>query len=322
MRIHGAFVVFRSLAPERRSATLSPMSPTTTSAIALIFACGTLAAQPSPDAATAALDRDLDRLEACLRESDAACLTALTHTELREEAARGHPRYSEIFRSIQGQAAADPQTMLRSRQFAPPARPFPAGDRLYSLIPYELGEPDLVGWRLFESFLIAVSDDGGDSWRFLDGDLVAPSRIERIIPGYRRRDLPVAQERFIPVPPASRSEYLVTSRGGFYSDGEAAVYTLDLTVVTEIEAAIDVAVLLDDPQDPDRPRQYQSSLSPGQETLEILSPVIGGFKGGRIYNVALTGTDPMTGAVLFEHRQRLLFGAGGPTTVVSSTRAR
>lgn len=300
--------------------SLMQLSPAGTSVFALALAWGTLAAQPSPDAATAALTRDLDRFEACLRDSNTACLTALTHTELREEGSRGQPRYSELWRSISDRAASNSESMLSTRHFAPPAQPFPAGSRLYSLIPYVLGEPDAVGWRQFESFLIAISDDGGDSWRFVDGDLVARSRIDRVIPGYRRADLPAAQERMFLVPPASSSEYLVTSRGGFYSDGDAAAYTLVLTVVREIETAVDVAVELDDPQDPERQREYRTSLSPGQGTLDIVSPVIRGFQGGRYYDVALTGTDPTTGAVLFEHRQRLLFGAGGPTTVVSSVR--
>jgi hypothetical protein len=41
-----------------------------------------------------------------------------------------------------------------------------------------------------------------------------------------------------------------------------------------------------------------------------------GFEGGRYYNVVLRGTDAATGALVFEHRQPLLYGAGGPITVI------
>ena len=291
-----------------------------TSGIALACAWGTLAAQPSPDVASAALTRDLDRFATCHRESDFACLSALTHSELSEEVSQGQQGRSEIRRSMSAQAASTPGTPLHTRRFETPAPPFPAGNRLYSLIPYELGAPAATGWREFHSFLIAISDDEGASWAFIDGAIVTPGRIDRIMPGYRRKDLPATQERFILVPPAFRSAYLMTRGGGFYSDGEAAAYNLALTVTTPVESPIDVTVMLDDPLDPDLPREYQSSLAAGQETLEIVSPIMRGFEGGRVYNVRLTGTDPTTGAVLFEHRQPLLFGAGGPITVVGPSR--
>lgn len=210
--------------------------------------------------------------------------------------------------------------MLRTRRFGSPPPPFPAGSRLYSLIPYVLGEPVSMGWLQLESFLIAISDDEGASWKFIDGALVSPGRIDRVFPDLERRDLPVSQQWVTPTPPATRSRYLATSSGGFYSDGEAAAYNLLLTVIREIDAAIEVAVQLDDPQDLDRPRKFQTSLLPDQQTLDIVSPVMQGFEGGRFYHVLLTGTDPTTGAVLFEHIQPLLFGAGGSFTVVSASR--
>jgi hypothetical protein len=210
--------------------------------------------------------------------------------------------------------------MLRTRRFGSPPPPFPAGSKLYSLIPYEFGEPVSVGWLQLESFLIAISDDEGASWKFIDGALVSPGRIGRVLPDLERRDLPESRQWIIPAPPAARSTYLATSNGGFYFDGETAAYNLALTVIRRIESAIDVAVLLDDPQNPDRPRKYQTSLFPDQGTLDIVSPIMEGFEGGKVYNVFLAGTDPSTGAVLFEHLQPLLFGAGGPITVISASR--
>jgi len=288
--------------------------------VALACVCGPLAAQPSPDTAVAALTRDLDRFAACHRDSDLDCLSALTGPELNEEIYRGRSGDLESWLSMPKPAVSSTHAMLRTRRFGPPPRPFPAGSRLYSLIPYELGEPVSAGWLQLESFLIAISDDEGASWKFIDGARVSPGRIGRVIPDLERRDLPVSQQWVIPAPPAARSTYLVTSNGGFYFDGESAAYNLALTVIRRIESAIDVAVLLDDPQNPNRPRKYQTSLFPDQGTLDIVSPIMEGFEGGKVYNVFLTGTDPSTGAVLFEHLQQLLFGAGGPITVISASR--
>jgi hypothetical protein len=294
--------------------------------LTLVVAWSALAAQPQAEGAVeaglAALTRDLDRLAACHRASDLACLSPLMHAELSEEIARRNWRDSAIWRSMARQSESSTGATLSTRRFAEPAQPFRAGDRLYSLVTYELGGPVAGGWRDLESFLIAVSDDAGTSWRFVDGELAARGRVDRVIPGYRQRDLPEVILRMIPSPPPFRSTHLLTNSGGFYSDGEAAAYNLTLTVTTQTDAAIDVAVLLDDPLNPDRPREYQSSIAPGQETLEIVSPIIPGFEGGRIYNVVLKGTDPTTGAALFEHRQPLLFGAGGPTTIVGPSISR
>jgi hypothetical protein len=173
-----------------------------------------------------------------------------------------------------------------------------------------------VGWVELKSFLIGVSDDEGASWRFIDGAFVDRTRIGHIIPDFDRRDLPEIEQQIIRSPDPVRSDYLQTTRGGFYYDGASAAYNLTVNVRKRIRSAVDVTVQLDDPRNPGRPQLYQSSLAAGQKTLEIVSPPLSGFEGGKLYSVLLTGTDATTGETLFEHGQQLLFGAGGPVTMV------
>lgn len=288
--------------------------------IALVSAWSLPAAQPSVDDAFAALSRDLDRYAACRRAADAECLTALTHAESSVVSNRGRRSATDSRLLTQAPDEFDPQASLATYLIAAPTEPLRSGDRLYNLIPYTAERPVSSGWGRVRAYLIGISDDAGANWRFVDGAFVAPNRIERIIPDLDPRELPMVDLQVVPAPPAVRSRYLQTSRGGFYYDGEAAAYTLTVEVTRPIDAALDVTVLLDDPQNAMRRREYRSNLAPDQDTLDIVSPVMRGFTGGRIYNVTLTGSDATTGEVLFEHRQPLLFGAGGPITVAGPSR--
>jgi hypothetical protein len=284
-------------------------------ALALIGAWSALAAQPSTDSEVAALTRDLDRYAACRREFDADCLSALTHSELNALLRPGLKVGETFLRPDAAPSDSNPLTALATRQFADPVQPFHAGNRLYSFIPYESAGPAPVGWVELKSFLIGISDDEGANWRFIDGTFIDRTRIARIIPDFELSDLPETEPQIIRSPEPVRSNYLQTTRGGFYYDGEAAAYNLTFNVTKRIRSALDVTIQLDDPSNSGRSQTYQSTLAAGQKTLEIVSPAMRGFEGGKLYSVLLTATDAATGEKVFEHGQQLLFGAGGPITI-------
>lgn len=283
--------------------------------------CGSLAAatahsQDSP--ALAAVKRDLDRYTACRLNYDYDCLVALTY-EI-PDAARAPGAIvipPEILRSLAAEAAARAPTTPGSRlgqvEYETPGEPFRAGAQLFTFVPYRTEGPGLPGtWRELQSFLIGVSDNAGATWRFADGEIIEPKRIDAVIPGYSGDSLPESEERFVEGPDPARSEYLRTVDAYFAFDGESAAYTLVLDIRKRVGSEIELFVSFDDPSSSDRPRSFHASLEPGQKEITIGSPPMQGFEGGELYDVVIVGNEAATGAEIFEHRQTLLFGAPYP----------
>lgn len=75
-------------------------------------------------------------------------------------------------------------------ELGPPRQPFAGDGLLYVFIPYLL-EMEVRGKRhLQEAFLIGVSEDQGQSWKFVDGVSSTPQNITTVIPGYGGAPLP------------------------------------------------------------------------------------------------------------------------------------
>ena len=71
-----------------------------------------------------------------------------------------------------------------------PRQPFAGDGQLYIFIPY-VQEMEARGKRRFqEAFFIGVSEDQGQSWKFVDGTAATPQNIKAVIPSYGGAPLP------------------------------------------------------------------------------------------------------------------------------------
>jgi hypothetical protein len=51
------------------------------------------------------------------------------------------------------------------------------------------------------AFFVAISNDAGDSWKFVDGEAISPANLEKIIPSYRGQALPIVNFQSSPLNP-------------------------------------------------------------------------------------------------------------------------
>lgn len=75
-------------------------------------------------------------------------------------------------------------------ELGPPGQPFAGDGKLYVFIPYFIEMEARGKRRLQEAFLIGVSEDQGQSWKFVDGASSTPQNITTVIPSYGGAPLP------------------------------------------------------------------------------------------------------------------------------------
>jgi hypothetical protein len=76
------------------------------------------------------------------------------------------------------------------RPRAAPRTIFTDDGRIYTFVPYVEGG-ELEGRKFATTaYLVALSGDGGESWKFVDGANLGPESIRLIIPSYGGQPLP------------------------------------------------------------------------------------------------------------------------------------
>lgn len=276
-------------------------------------------ADPVMDGAHEAVARDSRSYARCLREGDVDCIDVFMHWELhgqltgrnqntlRRTIVNGGPGLMTSRESTLNMVSQYRGT-VRMLDPANPGEPFAVGERLFSIVPYRTHRLEGAG-VLYEqsSYMLGVSEDAGKSWRFVNGSGFEPGEIESIVPGFSEMPVPATEDNVIVAPRRERSRYLRTLDAGFDFVEGAAVYELSLEVRRVLDGVIDLLVAFDDPSHPSKPRLGRTRLEPGQESLEIRSQMLTGFERGKIYEVVIYGSEPVTATELFEHRQSMLF---------------
>lgn len=255
------------------------------------------------------LARDSHRLMECLSSQDAVCVVELSHAD--EYRRLGHSAASYVGSvSLTEQAFRRRARRMRLERFeaSEPWDIVSAEDRLFSVVPivnsYYNGN-----WIETDSYYIGISDDNGSSWKFIHYALVDFAGIDRIIPGYRGRDLPDVTTTIYSEPRRNRTRYLRTRLKGFAIIGGTwdGYYELGFDVRRRISTEIALSISFADPENPLRPLFISERLVPGQDELWVKSPRVGGLQKGMTYETTVIGFDISNGEEIFRHDEAVLF---------------
>jgi hypothetical protein len=173
------------------------MRPLVFSAALLLMAAATASAQEPPaeaQAPLAAAFRDSQQLAQCTRSLDAECVLALSDSN-------GYARvYGSDFKLTRAQSrlfAGMKQKGYRFVAFStgPPRELFIDGGRLYTFVPYT-STSDWAGQiTTHHSYFVALSSDGGESWKFVAGGKeFSEEKLRLLIPSYAGQPLPPVSE--------------------------------------------------------------------------------------------------------------------------------
>jgi hypothetical protein len=138
---------------------------------------------------TANASRDVARLAACMKALDAACANSLTYTRVFEEHGISRDKIYQAVTNLYEQLKSVRGTFARLdlKAFW---TPFVVRGRIYIFIPYSGLIKSPTRNVSTTSFFIGVSEDAGNSWKFIDGQKVTPDNIDMIIPGYNGGRMP------------------------------------------------------------------------------------------------------------------------------------
>jgi hypothetical protein len=271
----------------------------------------------STQQAVETLIRDSERYAACMTLPDTQCRTALIDVEGMRTGGIS-PRSGVPLIGFSRFRAQTGVPNSHDFDVARPWEPFAAAGRLYSFVPTFESDafvgPVMVvnGARVDPRFdriayLVAASDDGGQSWRFLPIIAANSSDVDRLIPGYGDGPRPEFLDFEVRETELERSRSLLTLERGFVPVSDAIAYALKAEIREPFDGAVELSVTYDNPADPDEPAVDQATLEPGQTTLEWQSPPHTGFETGESYTVEIEGRDAASGDKLFTHRQDLRF---------------
>jgi hypothetical protein len=205
-----------------------------------------------------------------------------------------------------------PLSGYRRMEAATPWPPTAIGDDLFSFVPYaaSFGPPG-SGFRDDRmSYLIGVSDDGGDAWRFIqisDSSSLSPEEIDRVMPGHGEGPRPPVLETFVEERPLAQSRWVETTERGIVPVGGDFAYDMGFALRQDYEGTIDFVIRYDDPADRRQQMLYSGSMESGQRDLRWQSPALTGFETGETYEVVIEGSQAESGDRLFEHRDKLEF---------------
>ena len=133
--------------------------------------------------------RDAGSLATCMKALDTECTIKWTYTKLLEQQGfalttlRAQLNVSfENIRVAQGK--------IERLELGAAASPFPGDGKQYIFIPY-LETMNLQGQVYSQTaYFIGLSDDGGVSWKFVDGFGFSQKNIREVIPSYGGGPLP------------------------------------------------------------------------------------------------------------------------------------
>ncbi len=138
--------------------------------------------------------RTLAELVSCMRSFDAECVTSRTYAEFfkrngvnPKKAARA---LLDLYSRLKADGAKYSEFTLGDAQ-----NQTPNGRSLYVIVPYS-SVLELAGRKIQqEAFFIGVSEDAGETWKFLDGISTTQENIRKVIPNYSGAPLPARRMR-------------------------------------------------------------------------------------------------------------------------------
>lgn len=293
--------------------------------LALMSCSGLLSAQTAVDSVGATLNRDAGQFARCVRSHDPDCVYAMTDVEVLIEAGVRTPYADrEALRQLWSQAVpadsesdgsglAGPEQATTERlsrfEALEAGEAFRVGDRLYAFVPFYQTNTSSAGRLERTAFLVAVSTDDGETWRFtiINGLHLLAAHAAVLYPDLVGHSPPPIRNDFIPRPEPAVSRYLRTSDGLFEIREGAASYLIRLEIRRKLPPGIELIASFDNPESPNRPASLSFTLAPDQKSFELRSPPLAGFISGQQYTVAIDGFSTGTGEPLLGHQQALLF---------------
>ena len=255
--------------------------------------------------------RDAQRYVGCIDALDIDCLETLTYPNYA--VCDGIARLTSLIRMRDsiggpGDLSDSDGTFWRIEPAAPVAIDS-TDERLFVLVPLRVTFR-IDQWGVLPRFLLGVSENDGESWRFIEDSIVRLSPVDLLVTGYSGAPL---QPGLTAEPPAdpqpAKSEYLTTREAGFIlgtQEGDAhAVLTFE--VRKRIREPITLFLAFQNPRASAEPILVNSILMPGQESFSVSSPPITGLLAKQYYEVVALGLDPDTEEAVFEHRQLLRY---------------
>jgi hypothetical protein len=156
-----------------------------------ILTCS-VAAAVAQDSAIEVL-RDAQQLADCAKALDAACVIELSDAASYEliAPAEAHFHFAQSQSGFYAAMRRNGWQYTRFDVFAPTVM-FSGDGHLYAFVPY-INTLEIPGEATNEvrAFFIAISNDTGDSWKFVDGEGIATENLQKIIPSYRGQPLPI-----------------------------------------------------------------------------------------------------------------------------------
>jgi hypothetical protein len=135
------------------------------------------------------ITRDALRMVACVKALDGPCSEALTYTKILEEQglslAEYYRKVAEVFGNLKAVGASYSKFDL-----AAPWPTFLIGQRTYAFVPYTYELLARGQTTFVQAFFVGVSDDGGRTWKFIDGVTIKPENVGIIIPRFGGGALP------------------------------------------------------------------------------------------------------------------------------------
>jgi hypothetical protein len=136
--------------------------------------------------------RDAQHLAECMKALDAACVIALS--DLKSYQLLGGTAFD--FAKVQTRyfdALRDHGWGWIRYDVTPPREVFQDGTRLYAFVPYT--STSTFGGQLHtkQTFGVALSVDGGETWKFVDVGNPTRERLRLIIPSYAGQPLPATR---------------------------------------------------------------------------------------------------------------------------------
>jgi hypothetical protein len=148
------------------------------------------------------LKKQAGEIVQAMLQRDHEKLADLTHPAVIELAG-GRARFIKLVEQMADRMAKDGLT-FREVRLESPSKMVRAAGQLYAVFPYTLEMTGPRGEAASQpSYFVCVSGDGGQKWKFLDGDGVRGdrSKLKRVLPGFPDELALPAPERLRMAPP-------------------------------------------------------------------------------------------------------------------------
>jgi hypothetical protein len=155
-------------------------------------ACGAVAIGSPEEQATAQAQVLIERMKAFNASAVVASMPSKFLTRMRWDREAARRDLTALYDRLKARGVSF-EISLGS-----PTKAFRADDGLFTFVPYAIISPDPKGRRRQLSFFIALSEDNGTTWKFLDGHTIdSRKKMSDLIPGFPGVDIPPIGEEIL-----------------------------------------------------------------------------------------------------------------------------